>query len=94
MRALTLLPFALLLLFTGCHGGPCSCALPPSGTASEPPAAASSGRLPQGGEAVRLDPADFTVDITNRYWPMKVGDRWIYEEIGYAYGNGIADSCT
>jgi hypothetical protein len=29
---------------------------------------------------VDLDPADFTVDITNRWWPMEVGDRWVYEE--------------
>lgn len=36
--------------------------------------------LPQGGEPVELDPADFTVDITNRWWPMDVGDRWVYEE--------------
>jgi hypothetical protein len=47
--------------------------------ASSTPAAAS-GRLPHGGEEVRLDPAEFTVDITNKYWPMKAGDRWIYEE--------------
>jgi hypothetical protein len=35
--------------------------------------------LPTGDEAVRLDAADFTVDITNRYWPMRPGDRWAYE---------------
>src|SRR4051812_29549268 len=39
-----------------------------------------STRLPQGSEAVRLDPNDFTVKITNKYWPMKPGDRWVYEE--------------
>jgi hypothetical protein len=38
------------------------------------------GPLPQGSEHVALDPADFTVDITNRWWPMAVGDRWVYEE--------------
>lgn len=27
-----------------------------------------------------LDPADFTVDITNPYWPMPVGARWVYRE--------------
>ena len=43
--------------------------------------AASRTDLPQGSDAVRLDPADFTVDITNRYWPMAPGDRWVYEEI-------------
>jgi hypothetical protein len=43
-------------------------------------AAGGSTRLPQGGETVRLDPADFTVNITNTYWPMKPGQRWVYEE--------------
>jgi hypothetical protein len=47
-----------------------------SGTAN----AGSSTDLPQGSDAVKLDPADFTVDITNKYWPMKKGDRWVYEE--------------
>ena len=27
-----------------------------------------------------LDPTDFTVDITNTYWPMPVGARWVYAE--------------
>jgi hypothetical protein len=36
--------------------------------------------LPQGSEPVELDPGDFTVDITNPYWPMAVGNRWVFEE--------------
>lgn len=40
---------------------------------------AGSTALPQGGEPVELDPADFTVDITNPWWPMAPGDRWVYE---------------
>jgi hypothetical protein len=40
----------------------------------------SAGQLPQGDEPVDLDPADFTVDITNRYWPMEPGDRWVSTE--------------
>jgi len=36
--------------------------------------------LPQGSAAVRLDPADFTTDITNPYWPMKPGTRWTFRE--------------
>jgi hypothetical protein len=39
----------------------------------------SSG-LPQGSETVALDPADFTTEIDNPYWPMKVGSRWVYSE--------------
>ena len=36
--------------------------------------------LPQGSEAVTLDPADFTTAIDNPYWPMPVGARWVYRE--------------
>jgi len=36
--------------------------------------------LPQAGEAVTLDPADFTTNIDNPYWPMKPGSRWVYRE--------------
>jgi len=34
--------------------------------------------LPQGSEPSRLDPADFTTDIDNPYWPMRPGARWVY----------------
>jgi hypothetical protein len=36
--------------------------------------------LPQGSEPVDLDPADFTVDIDNPYWPMRPGSTWVYTE--------------
>jgi hypothetical protein len=39
-----------------------------------------SSSLPQGSEPVQLDPADFTTEIDNPYWPMKPGDRWVYRE--------------
>src|SRR3954454_652266 len=42
--------------------------------------AATPPALPQGTESVTLDPADYTVKDTNRYWPMKPGDRYAYEE--------------
>jgi hypothetical protein len=38
--------------------------------------------LPQGSEAVHLDPAEFTTRIDNRYWPMRPGSRWTYRETG------------
>jgi hypothetical protein len=28
---------------------------------------------------VALSAADVTADITNRYWPMRPGDRWVYD---------------
>ena len=37
--------------------------------------------LPQGGEQVELDPADFTTAIDNPYWPMTPGTRWTYREL-------------
>lgn len=36
--------------------------------------------LPRGNEPVTLDPAEFSVDITNEYWPMSPGRRWTYTE--------------
>jgi hypothetical protein len=36
--------------------------------------------LPQGSEPVKLDPADFTLEIDNPYWPMRPGSRWVYRE--------------
>jgi hypothetical protein len=50
------------------------------GSSGSATAGAGPERLPQGDESVRLDPADFTVDVTNRYWPMKPGDHRVYEE--------------
>jgi hypothetical protein len=49
-----------------------------SGEASATPAAGSD--LPQGSEPVELDPAEFTTEIDNRYWPMTPGNRWVYRE--------------
>ena len=45
---------------------------------SSPSAPASD--LPQGSEPVELDPAEFTTEIDNAYWPMAVGSRWVYRE--------------
>jgi hypothetical protein len=43
--------------------------------------AATYGVLPQGSDPVELDPATFTTDIDNPYWPMDPGTRWVYKEI-------------
>lgn len=47
------------------------------------PAASPTGAgsaLPQGGEAVTLDPVDFSTTIDNPYWPMRPGTTWRYRE--------------
>ena len=36
--------------------------------------------LPRGSEPVVLDPAEFTTEIDNPYWPMAPGSRWVYRE--------------
>ena len=43
-------------------------------------AGSQASRLPQGSEPVHLNPADFTTRITNPYWPMRPGSRWVYRE--------------
>jgi hypothetical protein len=46
--------------------------------ASDPAAAATT--LPKASQPVKLDPAQFTTEIDNPYWPMAPGNRWLYRE--------------
>jgi hypothetical protein len=64
------LSFALLLFFAGCGDG---------GNRGGDDRGAGAD-LPQGAERVDLDPADFTIEIDNPYWPMAPGSRWVYRE--------------
>jgi hypothetical protein len=48
-----------------------------SDNSSKPKTAA----LPQGGEKVKLDPADFSTSIDNPYLPFAVGSKWVYREV-------------
>jgi hypothetical protein len=41
---------------------------------------ASGSDLPQGSDHVTLDPAEFTTDIDNPYWPMAPGSKWVSRE--------------
>jgi hypothetical protein len=56
-----------VLALAGCGGG---------GSKSS-----SSSGLPEGTERVRLDPADFTTNIDNPYWPIRPGSHWVYREV-------------
>ncbi len=49
-------------------------------TARSSAAATPAASLPQGSEPFEVDPASFSLEITNPYWPMEVGDRWVYDE--------------
>jgi hypothetical protein len=49
-----------------------------SNGSTEPASATTT--LPQGSEPVDLNPADFTIDIDNPYWPMSPGSKWVYSE--------------
>jgi hypothetical protein len=40
-----------------------------------------SPTLPRGDDPVTLDPADFTTEIDNPYWPMEPGSKWVYDEV-------------
>jgi hypothetical protein len=65
----------LIVGATACGGGSSQSTGTSIGTAG-----AASPPLPQGDELVTLDPAEFTTQIDNPYWPMKVGSRWVYRE--------------
>ena len=69
MRTLPLTALATSVLLAGCGG---------SDSADEPKPAKAP--LPQGSEQVKLDPADFTTEIDNEWWPMRPGTRWVYRE--------------
>lgn len=60
-----------------------------SSTTSTTAASESSiqGGLPQGSETVKLDPADFSINIDNPYWPMSPDSKWVYSETDTAGTN-------
>lgn len=46
----------------------------------ETTAGAPESTLPTGSEPANIDPAEFTTEIDNPYWPMTPGSRWVYSE--------------
>lgn len=80
MRHIQAISIALVLLaaLTGCNSTSSTNAgedRSQSGTKSN-----NGTELPQGSEPVKLDPADFTTNIDNPYWPMSPGNKWVYRE--------------
>ena len=66
--ALGLLAAALAVASCGGNG---------KGSSKEPGSVQTT--LPQGAERVDLNPADFSINIDNPYWPMS-GSKWVYSE--------------
>jgi hypothetical protein len=70
VRALALLALAagsIAILAAGCGS---------DDESADAESGAGTTSFPQTTEPVDLDPADFTTEITNPYWPMKVGSTW------------------
>jgi len=41
---------------------------------------AEQSALPVGNKPFEIDPSEFTMKITNPYWPMRPGDHWVFRE--------------
>ncbi len=72
---LAAIPIALLLVACGGDDNTSGATATPAGSAD------TTSDLPApGGEPFAIDPADFTTEIDNEYWPMEPGTRWTYSE--------------
>ena len=67
-----------LALLSGCSGD--QTAKSTDKPTTQPTSATQQTALPQSDEPVALDPADFTADVTNAWFPLKPGTRWTYRE--------------
>jgi hypothetical protein len=65
---------AVVLAAAGCGGGQST------DTSTSTSGESAAQALPRGSEPFPLDPADFTTEIDNPYWPMKPGSHWVYRE--------------
>ncbi len=80
-RSVSILAAAALIVLVACSdtAGPVGSAAA-SSTVSV--SVEATGNLPQGSEPVDLDPADFTTEIDNPYFPVTPGTRLTYRETG------------
>jgi hypothetical protein len=68
-----------LAALAGCGGEESSSSTAPAAGTST--GASKTADLPQpGGQPFEIDPADFTTEIDNPWWPMKPGSRWVFRE--------------
>jgi hypothetical protein len=77
------LVLAATLILAGCTSAPDATnpASPPAHESRPAITSAAGPKLPTGADPVNLDPANFSADITNPYWPMKQGTRWTYRAL-------------
>lgn len=80
-RVLATTAVAVAVAASGCST---DTAPPSTATATTTGTAAA---LPVGDQAVTLDPAEFSADITHPYWPMTPGTQWTYRETDGAGGD-------
>jgi hypothetical protein len=66
-------------VLSGCGGGD-QAVTPTDEPSTQPTSAQLKPALPQSDDPVDLDPADFTADVTNPWFPLKPGTRWTYQE--------------
>ena len=81
MRRFQALAIAAALVMLSAAG--CNANSSESAGSDQTQSGAGSGNqreLPQGAEAVDLDPKNFSTRIDNPYWPMDPGTRWTYSE--------------
>lgn len=80
MRAMAVLgATCCVAVLSGCGSGD-QTAKPTAEPSTQPTSATSEPALPQSDEPVELDPADFTADVTNPWFPLEPGTRWTYRE--------------
>ncbi len=80
---------AIVALMAGCAAprstsNPGSPPVPATAPALSSPATASPSPtarpLPRGSDPLELDPADFVSTIDHPFWPMAIGNAWVYRE--------------
>lgn len=65
---------------TGSPSAPATASASPTPTAAATASPSPAPALPQGSYPVELDPADFVATIDHPFWPMAIGNAWVYRE--------------
>ena len=79
MRAVVVLVATCCAVLSGCGSGD-QTAEPSEESNAQPSSDAPATALPQSDEPVDLDPADFSAEVTNPWFPLDPGTCWTYRE--------------